>query len=145
MPLRILKALLALTFFFMPVISLQAQEVVPSHAFTGEELQSLQGTIEQAEQQAARPGPGTPAISPDLVLQADFDNGSTIYDNACVACHGETGQGGQGAGPALANNLSLSEIMLVINDGRNTMPGFDVFTQQQLVDISSFVAERLQQ
>jgi len=35
--------------------------------------------------------------------------------------------------------------MLVINDGRNTMPGFDVFTEQQLVDISSFVAERLHQ
>jgi mono/diheme cytochrome c family protein len=78
-------------------------------------------------------------------LQADLDNGSTIYDNACVACHGETGQGGQGGGPALTKNLNLSEVMLVVNDGRNTMPSFNVFTDQQLLDISTFVAERLNQ
>ncbi len=85
------------------------------------------------------------AISPDVALQPDLDNGSTIYDNACGDCHGETGQGGQGAGPALSDTLSLSEIMLVVNDGRNTMPAFDVFTDQELVDISTFVAERLHQ
>jgi len=84
-------------------------------------------------------------ILPDVALQPDLDNGSTIYDNACAACHGETGQGGQDAGPALGNTLSLSEIMLVVNDGRNSMPAFDVFTDQELVDISTFVAERLHQ
>jgi mono/diheme cytochrome c family protein len=88
----------------------------------------------------------SPAFSDtELTLQADFDNGSTIYDNACAACHGETGQGGKDGGPALTGNTSLSQAMLVIHDGRNTMPAFDVFTQQQLIDISTFVVERLDQ
>lgn len=96
---------------------LLAQDIVTSHAFSDTEL----------------------------TLQADFDNGSTIYDNACAACHGETGQGGQDGGPALTGNASLSQAMQVIHDGRNTMPAFDVFTQQQLIDISTFVVERLNQ
>ena len=95
-----------------------AQEIVPSLRFSAIEL---------------------------TALQADLDNGSTIYDNACVACHGETGQGVQGGGPALTGNLNLSQVMLVVSDGRNTMPAFNVFTDQQLVDISTFVVERLKQ
>ena len=150
-----------------------AQEIVPSHAFSADELTalltrnwitnggntagsdrgdsiwmfSLSGTIvEVAQAPATRPGPGgPPGISPDVALQADFDNGSTIYDNACSACHGETGEGGQGGGSLLTGNLSLSQVMLAVNDGRNTMPSFDVFTDQQLLDISTFVVERLRE
>lgn len=96
------------------------------------------------EENTGRGPGGPPPVSPDMVLQADFDNGSTIYDNACSACHGEFGQGGQGGGPPLPGNLNLSEIMLVVNDGRNTMPAFDVLSDQELVDISTFVSERLQ-
>ena len=104
---------------------------------------SLEGAIDPITPEGGS-GPAAPrAVSPDLALQADFDNGSTIYDNACAACHGETGEGGQGGGPALTGNLSLSQVMLVINDGRNTMPAFDVFTDQELVDISTFVTARL--
>ena len=123
------------------VVPAMAQEIVSSHAFSADELIALPATNWITN---GNPGPGgPPAVSPDVALQADLDNGSTIYDNACVACHGETGEGGPGAGPALTANLSLSEIMLVINDGRNTMPAFDVFTDQELIDISTFVAERL--
>jgi len=100
----------------MSLGGLNAQESVSSLAFSGDELASL---------------------------QADFDNGTTIYDNACVACHGETGEGVEGVGPALTNNLSLNEIMRVIYEGTNTMPAFNVLSDQQLVDISRFVAERL--
>lgn len=119
--------------FLLCVAPATAQEIVSSHAFSGEQVAQATGS-----------GPAAPrTLSPDLALQADFDNGSTIYDNACSDCHGETGQGGQGGGPALTGNLSLSQVMLVINDGRNTMPSFDVLTDQQLLDISSFVVERL--
>ena len=77
-------------------------------------------------------------------LVADLDNGSTIYDNACMACHGETGQGGQAGGAPLNDTqLSLSQIMLVIDGGRNTMPAFGVFSDQELLDISTFVKDRL--
>jgi len=84
-----------------------------------------------------------PVLSLNTALQADLDNGSTIYDNACSACHGEFGQGGQDGGPALTGNLSLAELMNDISDGTKTMPAFDVFTEQELLDISTFVAERM--
>lgn len=114
------KVLCAL--FFAPIMSTSAQEIVSSPASSADEQT---------------------AVSPDPALQADLDNGSTIYDNACSACHGETGQGVQDVGPALNANLILSQVMLVVNNGRNTMPSFDVFTDQELVDISTFVVERM--
>lgn len=33
--------------------------------------------------------------------------------------------------------------MLIVNDGRNTMPAFATFSGQELIDISEFVANRL--
>jgi hypothetical protein len=39
--------------------------------------------------------------------------------------------------------FSKSNVILVVHDGRNTMPAFDVFTEQQLVNISSFVAVKM--
>ena len=116
--------------------------IVSSHPLAAEEPNAL-----PTPNRIANGGPvqGAPrAVSPDAALQADFDNGSTIYDNACSACHGETGQGGQG-GSALGNNLNLSQVLQVVKDGVNTMPSFDVFTEQELVDISTFVVERLHQ
>lgn len=77
-------------------------------------------------------------------LQPDPDNGTTIWDNACAACHGELGQGGHGGGPDIRNSpLSLSEIMLVVNGGRSTMPGFRGFSAQELLDVSSYVLNSL--
>lgn len=100
-------------------------------------------TFTQAEAQEIVPSHNILAISPDAALQADFDNGSTIYDNACAACHGETGQGVQDGGPALTGNLGLSQTMQVIHDGSNTMPAFNGLSEQELVDISTFVVERM--
>ena len=116
--------------------------IVSSHALAAE-----QSTALPTPNRIASGGPlqDVPrAVSPDITLSADFDNGSTIYDNACSACHGETGQGSQG-GSALGNNLNLSQVLQVVKDGVNTMPSFDVFTEQELVDISTFVVERLHQ
>ncbi|MDT8397363.1 MAG: PQQ-binding-like beta-propeller repeat protein [Pseudomonadales bacterium] len=103
---------------------------------------SLDGSLGPvtAEQEAA---PSAVATGPETSLVADLDNGSVIYDQACAACHGETGQGGQGGGPPLDQPLALSQIMLVVNDGRNTMPAFAVFSAQELLDISTFVSEKL--
>jgi len=137
----LVKATCAL--LFAPIMAASALEIVSSHALAAEAPATPPPanriTNGDPGQRANR------AVSPDVTLQADFDNGSTIYDNACSACHGETGQGGQDDGPALGNNLNLGLVMLVVRDGRNKMPSFDVFTDQELVDISTFVVERLHQ
>jgi len=96
------------------------------------------------------PAPATQPLRDQLV--ADMDNATTIWDNACSACHGEMGQGSQGGVPDIRKGgvpdirnsaLSLSQIMLVVKAGRNTMPGFAGFTQQELLDISTYVNEEL--
>lgn len=90
-------------------------------------------------QQADAPRAGIVPIE----LVADFDNGSTIYDHACNACHGETGEGSNGGGPALRNSaLSLDQVMLAVRRS-HTMPSFDVLSDQQLLDVSTFVKEKL--
>jgi alcohol dehydrogenase (cytochrome c) len=106
---------------------------------------SLDGTLEQEVSAAPQQGPGPRApVTVPAELVADLDNGSTIYDNACQACHGETGEGGHGGGAPLTDTaLSLSQIMLVIDAGRNTMPAFGVLSDQELLDISTFVKDSL--
>ena len=86
-----------------------------------------------------------PLVSDEMfeALQADLDNGTTIYDNACASCHGEFGQGGQNGGPALSRDLNLNEVMEAVIVGSNNMPAFNVLTTQELLDIGTFVVERL--
>jgi len=77
-------------------------------------------------------------------LVPDMDNATTIWDNACTACHGELGQGSHAGVPDIRNTaLSLSEIMRVVKAGLNTMPAFAGFTPQELLDVSSYVKEEL--
>jgi len=96
------------------MLPLQAQDIVPAPAFSAGQL---------------RP---------------DLDNATTIWDRACAACHGELGQGGPGV-PDIRNSvLSLSQIMLVVNAGSNTMPAFSGFTAQELLDVSTYVKQELQ-
>lgn len=115
----------ALLSLMLPVF---AQDIVPAPAFTGEQLTALPAAAA--------------AAAPQLV--ADMDNATTIWDNACSACHGEMGQGDHGGGSDIRNTaLSLSQIMLVVSTGRNTMPAFAGFTQQELLDISTYVQNEL--
>lgn len=90
------------------------------------------------------PAPVAAATAAASKLVADMDNATTIWDNACADCHGEQGQGGHDSVPDIRNSaLSMSQIMLVVRAGRNTMPAFAGFTQQELLDISTYVIEAL--
>ena len=81
---------------FMLWGGLNAQEIASSHAFSGDEL---------------------------AAWQADYDNGSTIYDNACVACHGADAKGVPSLGKDLttstfADGLTDEELVSFIIEGR---------------------------
>jgi len=120
-------------------------------AFAGSErgdgiwMFSLDGQMEQVVSAPASGGGGPRGpVTVSANLVANMDNGSTIWDNACAACHGEQGQGGHGGGSDIRNTaLSLSQIMLVVNAGRNTMPAFAGFSEQELLDISTYVHDEL--
>lgn len=90
------------------------------------------------------PGAAAAAAAPEPV--ADMDNATTIWDQACAACHGELGQGSHGGVPDIRNGqLSLSQIVQVVKAGRNTMPAFAGFTSQELLDISTYVRNEVQE
>jgi alcohol dehydrogenase (cytochrome c) len=80
-----------------------------------------------------------PSGAPDTV------KGAKLYQQFCVACHGETGTGGHGGGASLANAArDLRTIAATADQGRKAMPSFrGVLTPEQLRDIAGHVADDL--
>ena len=51
-------------------------------------------------------------------------NGEKIYRSACMYCHGDHGQGGEGGGKAIARRWAPSVWRLCVSAGRDKMPAF---------------------
>src|SRR5690606_21817541 len=78
----------------------------------------------------------------DLGEEADVGNGLTVYEAACTFCHGETGDGGHGGGPAFADSLTLGAVIQAVTEGGNDMPAFrDALTADQIRDVSVYVMD----
>lgn len=57
-------------------------------------------------------------------LAADF--GKKLYENNCIACHGDQGDlGAGGASDLMKSRISKQEVAEVIEKGRNGMPAHD--------------------
>ena len=102
-------------------------------------LFSLDGTLDPVE-------PATTVM--DFVSQAEgpanLANGLAVYEAACTFCHGETGEGGHGGGPTLAEIRSVGAVIQIVNEGRNDMPGFGAaLTAEQIRDVSAHVVQVL--
>ena len=106
-------------------------------------LFGLQGTLEQLPPlQSVRSQSSTP--TPASGRAADVVNGEKIYRSACVYCHGDHGQGGEGGGKAISPTLGIDGVASVLRAGRNQMPAFDAsLTVEQLNDVATFVHQRL--
>ena len=73
----------------------------------------------------------------------NIEAGALLYAQACVACHGEDGQAGH-VGPPIPPGLGLGEVVRLIADGRNEMPGFTgVFTSAEARNIAGYVTREL--
>ncbi|HET8697186.1 MAG TPA: cytochrome c [Gammaproteobacteria bacterium] len=113
-------------------------------AFVG--AAQTQPTVPAPGAAAADSAPASaPASSARAPQAANVDNGGRLYNDACVACHGIEGEGGEGGGAVLkATGLTRDVVLGVISDGRNRMPSFrDSYTDQELRDVAAFVAERI--
>jgi alcohol dehydrogenase (cytochrome c) len=112
---------------------------------------SLDGTIESIRPEAppsaaaaARAEATAAAAAPAAAGGADLDNGARLYREACLPCHGPTGEGGEGGGAALTSALTREAALGVISAGRNTMPAFgESYTGAQMRDLAAYVVERL--
>jgi quinohemoprotein ethanol dehydrogenase len=89
-------------------------------------------------------GFGQPPRAAEDDRPGDAGLGAVIYREACIACHGEAGDGGHGGGPTLLAGLDAPTIMAVVGGGRNTMPPFSsVYSQAELRDVTSYILETL--
>jgi alcohol dehydrogenase (cytochrome c) len=80
--------------------------------------------------------PGTAPGNPDA--------GLAVYTTACLACHGEQGEGGHGGGPTLQAMKNVSVVLQVVSEGRNAMPAFNgTLSAEQVRDVAAYVSQRL--
>jgi alcohol dehydrogenase (cytochrome c) len=76
---------------------------------------------------------------------ADLASGERIYRTACLFCHGERGQGGEGGGKAISATLEMQGVLAVLGSGRNQMPAFAAaMTPEQLQDVAAYLLRQLQ-
>jgi mono/diheme cytochrome c family protein len=83
-----------------------------------------------------------PAPTPARAI--DVEHGRQLYAEACVACHGEGGDGGHGGGPTLVGGLPVETILAVSQVGRNTMSAFGrAYTEADLRDVAAYIVDVL--
>jgi alcohol dehydrogenase (cytochrome c) len=102
-------------------------------------LFAVDGTLE--------PVPAASALmsfAPGTTTPGNAESGVAVYTTACVACHGEQGEGGHGGGPSLQALKNAAVVLQVVSEGRNAMPSFNgTLTAEQIRDVAAFVSGRL--
>jgi alcohol dehydrogenase (cytochrome c) len=93
-----------------------------------------------------------PALPPSAAMlftretegTADPAAGKTVYDTACVPCHGEQGEGGHGGGKALTAAVNPDLIIQIVSEGRNAMPPLGAtLSGAEIRDVAAYVATEL--
>jgi alcohol dehydrogenase (cytochrome c) len=103
-------------------------------------LFALDGALEPVE-----PASAVMTFSNVAEGAADLTNGATVYQAACLFCHGEEGAGGHGGGPTLANVATLGAAVQVVTEGRGEMPGFGgALSAEQIRDVSAYLLSEVQ-
>jgi cytochrome c oxidase cbb3-type subunit 3 len=77
---------------------------------------------------------------------ADLEQGRTLYRTTCMACHGDTGRGGQNNGVSLANIArDPQQLANTVWNGKNQqMPAFrGTLTPAQLRDVTHYISQQL--
>lgn len=73
-------------------------------------------------------------------LTGDPAAGQTLFDDNCAACHGTDGTGG--SGPDITGSAS-GDIEDAVTNGKETMPAFPDFSEQDLADVVAYIEQDL--
>jgi alcohol dehydrogenase (cytochrome c) len=102
-------------------------------------LFGLDGTLD-----AVPPAGSLMSFAPATTAPGNPDAGAAVYTTACLACHGEQGEGGHGGGPTLQAMTNVSVVLQVVSEGRNAMPAFNgTLSGEQIRDVAAYVGQRL--
>jgi alcohol dehydrogenase (cytochrome c) len=102
-------------------------------------LFALEGTLEPVP-----PANAIMSFSPATTAPGNADNGAAVYATACLACHGEQGEGGHGGGPSLQAQRNRLVVLQAVSEGRNSMPALGTtLTAVEIRDVAAYVSERL--
>jgi mono/diheme cytochrome c family protein len=108
---------------------------------------SLDGTIEPVATEGAPASGALAALRAGAAAAAqpgDASNGERIYREACLPCHGASGEGGEGGGASLVTGLTREATFDVTANGRNNMPAFrDAYSGADINDVATYVVEVL--
>ncbi len=75
-------------------------------------------------------------------LTGDAAEGEAIFSSNCAGCHGADGT--NGSAPSIAGEDERNEIIEVVYQGEDEMPGFgDTLTSQEIADVAAYVIESL--
>ncbi|MFZ3579906.1 c-type cytochrome [Virgibacillus sp. DJP39] len=76
-------------------------------------------------------------------VQGNAEDGQEIYKANCLSCHGQEGAGA--SAPALTGGeLTYDQIVQQVKNGGGGMPAFeDQLSEQEIADVSAYVAETL--
>jgi alcohol dehydrogenase (cytochrome c) len=87
---------------------------------------------------------GRPAAAAPENRPVSVDHGRQLYAEACVACHGEQGDGGHGGGPSLVAGQPPEAIVTIAKAGKNNMPPFGrVYSDADLKDVAGYITSVL--
>jgi alcohol dehydrogenase (cytochrome c) len=108
-------------------------------------LFSLDGTINSLPPEASD-APVAQVVGVDLPAgAANIDKGRQVYQQFCLACHGDRGTGGHGGGATLVN--ASTNVQTLANTawvGKNAMPPFrNMLTPEQLRDVAHYISAEL--
>ena len=68
-------------------------------------------------------------------------HGKALYESHCNACHGEAGdKGGSGAANLQVSQLSDTEVANIIKNGKNVMPAYKKFSEEQINALVKYTA-----
>jgi len=119
-------------------------------------LFSLNGTIESlppgaGEPDAATDGQASLAEQLEAVRAtlaggrpADLDRGAGIYRTICIACHGETGEGGHEQGAPFGDELTIAQAVVTARNGvaGTAMASFgNRYSFEELQDVATYIVE----
>ena len=83
-------------------------------------------------------------FAPGAAAPGDAEAGAAVYTTACLACHGEQGEGGHGGGPSLQAMSNAAVVLQLVSEGRSAMPAMaGTLTAEQIRNVAAYVSQRL--